>query len=100
MPLHLYPNVYESGSVPDGFPLKAAPSSIRCETGAVRRYLRQLLPGKWEKVIKRGNTGEVHYFEDATRSPRGGSRLRLPDCDRCGQMPRACRIGIYTCFEA
>lgn len=30
---------------------------------AVYRYLRQLLPGRWQKVIKRGNLGEVHYFE-------------------------------------
>ena len=29
----------------------------------VYRYLRQLLPGKWSKVIKLGNLGEVHYFE-------------------------------------
>jgi hypothetical protein len=29
----------------------------------VYRYLRQLLPGKWSKVIKLGNPGEVHYFE-------------------------------------
>jgi len=33
---------------------------------AVRRYLRQLLPGRWQKVIKNGNTGEVHYFEHAS----------------------------------
>ena len=30
---------------------------------AVRHYLQQLLPGRWQKVIKNGNTGEVHYFE-------------------------------------
>jgi hypothetical protein len=29
----------------------------------VYRYLRQLLPGRWQKVIKLGNLGEVHYFE-------------------------------------
>jgi len=31
---------------------------------AVRRYLRQLLPRKWQKVIKKGNMGEAHYFEN------------------------------------
>ena len=29
----------------------------------VQCYLRQLLPGKWQKVIKKSNTGDVHYFE-------------------------------------
>ncbi|MCB1194417.1 MAG: hypothetical protein KDK90_28550 [Leptospiraceae bacterium] len=29
----------------------------------VRKYLRELLPGKWQKVIKKGNVGEIHYFE-------------------------------------
>jgi hypothetical protein len=27
------------------------------------KYLRQLKPGKWQKVLKYGNNGEVHYFE-------------------------------------
>jgi hypothetical protein len=27
------------------------------------RTLRQLLPGGWKKVIKKGTTGDVHYFE-------------------------------------
>ncbi|MBW8885256.1 MAG: hypothetical protein JF612_10895 [Planctomycetia bacterium] len=27
------------------------------------KYLRELRPGKWQKVIKYGNNGEVHYFE-------------------------------------
>jgi hypothetical protein len=30
---------------------------------AVLRYLRSLLPGRWQKVIKKGTPGEVHYFE-------------------------------------
>lgn len=34
-------------------------------------YLRQLLPGKWQKVIKKGNTGEVHYFEHASGQVAG-----------------------------
>jgi hypothetical protein len=33
---------------------------------AVHRYLRQLLPGRWHKVIKQGNSGAVHYFEHAS----------------------------------
>jgi hypothetical protein len=27
------------------------------------QYLRTLVPGQWQKVIKQGNIGEVHYFE-------------------------------------
>jgi len=38
---------------------------------AVRRYLRQLLPGQWQKVIKKGNTGEVHYFEHTSGQVAG-----------------------------
>jgi len=30
---------------------------------AVRRELSHLRPGRWRKVIKQGNLGEVHYFE-------------------------------------
>ncbi len=64
MPLHLYPDVYASGSVPAGWtPLKGGAMKYPVRNPAVLRYLRQLLPGKWQKVIKKGNTGEVHYFE-------------------------------------
>ena len=37
-------------------------SSIRFAMLLVYRYLRQLLPGRWQKVIKLGNC-ELHYFE-------------------------------------
>jgi hypothetical protein len=64
MPLHLYPDVYASGSVPDGWlPLKSGTIKYRVHNHEVRRYLQHLLPGKWRKVIKKGNIGEVHYFE-------------------------------------
>ncbi len=33
---------------------------------ALLKYLRQLLPGGWRKVIKKGVPGEVHYFEHAS----------------------------------
>ncbi len=64
MPLHLYPNVQASGSVPAGW--SPAPSRVLkypVRNSAVHYYLRELLSGKWQKVIKQGNTGEVHYFE-------------------------------------
>lgn len=64
MPLHLYPSVYASGSVPDQWvPMKGGTIKYPVRNPAVHRYLRQLLPGKWQKVIKMGNLGEVHYFE-------------------------------------
>ena len=72
MPLHLYPSVYESGSVPDGWvPVKGGTIKYPVRNQAVRRYLRQLLPGKWQKVIKRGSTGEIHYFEHASGQVAG-----------------------------
>jgi len=37
----------------------------------VLQHLRQLLPGKWQKVIKDGNTGEVHYFEHSSGQVAG-----------------------------
>jgi hypothetical protein len=67
MPLNLYPDVYASGSVPTGWtPHKGGAIKYPVRNAAVLRYLRQLLPGRWQKVIKQGNTGEVHYFEHAS----------------------------------
>lgn len=64
MPLFLYPTVYASGSVPDTWePVRGGTIKYPVRNAAVYRYLRQLLPGRWQKVIKRGNLGEVHYFE-------------------------------------
>jgi hypothetical protein len=67
MPLHLYTDVYASGSVPRGWvPTKSGTVKYLVRNSVVRRYLRQLLPGRWQKVIKQGNNGEVHYFEHAS----------------------------------
>jgi hypothetical protein len=67
MPLHLYTDVYASGSVPLGWvPTKGGTVKYPVRNSAVRRYLRQLLPGRWQKVIKNGNIGAVHYFEHAS----------------------------------
>ncbi len=64
MPLYLYANVYVSDSVPDRWlPAKNGTIKYPVRNSVVHRYLRQLLPGKWQKVIKQGNIGEVHYFE-------------------------------------
>ncbi len=47
-------------------PTKGGTLKYPVRNAEVHRYLRQLLPGKWKKVIKQGNTGEVHYFEHAS----------------------------------
>jgi hypothetical protein len=55
MPLYLYPDVLASGSVPpDWTPIKGSALKYPVRNSAVQRYLRQLLPGKWQKVIKSG----------------------------------------------
>jgi len=38
---------------------------------AVLRELRRLRAGKWKKVVKKGNFGEVHYFEHESGSVAG-----------------------------
>jgi hypothetical protein len=72
MPLHLYPDVYASGSVPVGWvPTKGGTIKYPVRNVAVHRHLRQLLPGRWQKVIKKGTTGEVHYFEHVSGQVAG-----------------------------
>jgi hypothetical protein len=64
MPLHLYPNVFASGSVPaEWLPVKRWNDQYPVRNQVVRQYLRRLLLGKWQKVIKQGNLGDAHYFE-------------------------------------
>lgn len=64
MPLHLYRDVYASGSVPIGWtPIKGGTIKYPVRNPQVFRHLRKLLPGHWQKVIKQGSAGEIHYFE-------------------------------------
>lgn len=77
MPLHLYANVYASGSVPETWvPDKGGTIKYPVRNPAVLRYLRELLPGKWQKVIKSGNIGEVHYFEHQSGQVAGVKFLK------------------------
>lgn len=72
MPLNLYPNLYASGSVPQGWrPVRGGALKYPVRNRAVLRELRQLRPGQWQKVIKLGNSGEVHYFEHHSGSVAG-----------------------------
>jgi hypothetical protein len=64
MPLNLYPSIYASGSVPTGWtPTRGGTLKYPVRNAQVLQYLGELLPGKWKKVIKKGQRGEVHYFE-------------------------------------
>ena len=67
MPLNLYPNIYASGSVPDGWkPMRGGALKYPVRNPAVHVVLRVLRPRAWQKVIKRGNFGEVHYVEHSS----------------------------------
>lgn len=71
MPLHLYP-VAASGSVPAGWmPSKGGSLKYPVRNDKVLQHLRQLVPGKWQKVIKDGSTGEIHYFEHSSGQVAG-----------------------------
>lgn len=64
MPLNLYPSIYDSGSVPaEWTPVPGEMIKYPVRNKALLQYLRQRLAGRWRKVIKKGNSGEVHYFE-------------------------------------
>jgi hypothetical protein len=64
MPLHLYPSIRASGSVPENWrPSRGNADKFPVYNAPLLKYLRQLKAGKWQKVIKYGNAGEVHYFE-------------------------------------
>jgi len=72
MALNLNPNVHASGSVPAGWqPFRAGTLKYPVRNRAVLKYLRTLLPGAWQKVIKRGNFGEIHYFENSSGQVAG-----------------------------
>ena len=67
MPLNLYPDVYASGSVPAGWtPRPGGTIKYPVRNASVHRHLREGLTGRWQKVIKLGNLGDIHYFEHAS----------------------------------
>jgi hypothetical protein len=72
MSLHLYSDVYASGSVPsDWKPIHGGALKYPVRNRAVLRELRRLSLGRWQKVIKQGNSGEVHYFEHSSGQVAG-----------------------------
>jgi hypothetical protein len=65
--------VEASGSVPAGrTAVKGGALKYPVRNAAVLRHLRQLLAGEWQKVIKKWNTGDEHYFEHASGREAGG----------------------------
>lgn len=67
MPLQLFPNVYATGALPKGWkPNKGDTRKYPVRNRKVRTALRQMLPGRWQKVIKKGNLGEIHFFEHSS----------------------------------
>ena len=72
MSINLYPDIYASGSMPEGWrPVQGGILKYPVRNRAVLRELRTLRTGRWKKVIKRGNSGEVHYFEHESGSVAG-----------------------------
>ena len=72
MPLYLYLDVYASGSVPWGWrPVRGGTVKYPVRNRSVLLALRKLRPGRWQKVIKKGNSGEVHYFEHESGAVAG-----------------------------
>ena len=72
MPLKLYSTVYSSGFVPkDWKPKQGGTIKYSVRNKAVLRELRHLRSGRWKKVIKQGNSGEVHYFEHESGNVAG-----------------------------
>jgi hypothetical protein len=72
MPLTIYPNIHASGSVPAGWTaVREGTIKYAVSNAGVLRHLRSLRPGKWQKVIKRGLHGDVHYFEHASGAVAG-----------------------------
>jgi len=70
--LNLYPDIYTSGAVPmDWVATKGVVSKYPVRNPVVHRCLRLLVAGKWQKVMKTGNTGKVHYFEHASGQVAG-----------------------------
>jgi len=72
LPLTLYSSILTSGSLPvDWKPLRGGGIKYPVSNARVLKHLRSLRAGRWQKVIKRGMRGEVHYFEHASGQVAG-----------------------------
>jgi hypothetical protein len=65
MALNLYPNVYASRSVPAGWkPVRGGTLKYPVRNAAVLAALRAMLPGTWQKVIKRALCYKLLAIDD------------------------------------
>ena len=72
MALTIYSSIRASGSVPPEWkPLRGGSIKYRVSNAKILTHLRSLRPGRWQKVIKRGTRGDVHYFEIRQARSRG-----------------------------
>lgn len=72
MPLTIYSNIRASGSVPARWKaLRDGTIKYPVTNAKVLNHLRSLHVGRWQKVIKRGTHGDVHYFENASGQVAG-----------------------------
>jgi hypothetical protein len=72
VPLHLYKNVLSSGSVPSSWrPGRSGTIKYPVRNALLLQHLRNLKAGRWQKVIKPGSIGDVHYFEHASGAVAG-----------------------------
>lgn len=79
MALNVYWDIYASGSVPEAWtPQRGAAIKYPVRNRAVLRELRRLRSGRWRKVIKYGNIGEVHYFEHQSGQVAGVKFFSMP----------------------
>ena len=64
--------ILASGSVPAGWAAaRGGALKYPVRNRAVLRELRRLRRGRWMKIIKQGNLGEVHYLEHESGAVAG-----------------------------
>jgi len=72
MSLTIYSSIQASGSLPaDWKPVRGGTIKYPVSNAKVLKHLRSLREGRWQKVIKRGSGGEVHYCEHASGNVAG-----------------------------
>jgi hypothetical protein len=83
LPLHIYDSIRDSGVVPEAWvPHRQGAVKYPVRNRVLRAYLRTLKPGRWQKVIRLGAVGEVHYLEHESGSVAGVKFLPAHNEDR------------------
>lgn len=80
MALKFYPSLSASNRLPIGWSAaKGGTLKYPVRNASVLGELRRLSTGDWSKVIKKGNTGEVHYFEHESSGVAGVKFFKRSD---------------------